>query len=229
MKKISKRDTQIQIIEEIVNYININNLKVGDKLPGQMQIAEMLGVSRPTLREAIKYMEAKGVVETINGKGVYVLQNSLPRIKDIIKINTEKDTLIELFQVRKALEHEMIQLVYENATKKEMQEMKDVLDILIEKYNKGERQTLEDKDFHMRFYRACHNELMMQLIDFIGSSLEKIWKTPLGLSEPFTESVPQHKSMFTYLMQGKIKEAQEVNDKMMDKLIKEIKEFKVES
>ena len=72
MAKIQRVPLQYEIISYIENYIEENNLKAGDRLPSQAELLEMMGVSRTALREAIKTLEAKNVLEVKNGKGVYV-------------------------------------------------------------------------------------------------------------------------------------------------------------
>lgn len=69
---IKRVSLQSEIIEYIKNYIVENKLEAGDKLPSQMEMMEILGVSRASIREAFKTLEANNIVEIRNGKGVYV-------------------------------------------------------------------------------------------------------------------------------------------------------------
>lgn len=67
-----KRNTlQLEIIRFIKQYITEHELKPGDKLPSQEQLISMIGVSRTSLREAVKTMEAQGKLKVLNGKGIY--------------------------------------------------------------------------------------------------------------------------------------------------------------
>ena len=75
MAKIQRMSLQYEIISYIKNYIQEHNLKAGERLPSQAEMLEMMGVSRTALREAIKTLEAKDVLEVKNGKGVYVKEN----------------------------------------------------------------------------------------------------------------------------------------------------------
>ena len=70
--KIQRTSLQSEIIRYIQNYIQENNLKPGDRLPSQEKLIEMMGVSRTSLREAMKTLEARNVLEAKNGKGIYV-------------------------------------------------------------------------------------------------------------------------------------------------------------
>ena len=66
---------QSEIIRFIQNYISENGLTQGDKLPSQEQLIAMMGVSRTSLREAVKTLEAKGILTVLNGKGIYIADN----------------------------------------------------------------------------------------------------------------------------------------------------------
>ena len=70
--KIQRTSLQSEIIRYIQNYIQENGLKPGDRLPSQEKLIEMMGVSRTSLREAMKTLEARNVLEAKNGKGIYV-------------------------------------------------------------------------------------------------------------------------------------------------------------
>ena len=70
--KIQRTSLKSEIIRYIQNYIQENNLKPGDRLTSQEKLIEMMGVSRTSLREAMKTLEARNVLEAKNGKGIYV-------------------------------------------------------------------------------------------------------------------------------------------------------------
>ena len=71
-KPIKRVSLQSEIIRYIQSYIEEHDLKEGDRLPSQGQFIEMMQVSRTALREAVKTLEAEGIVEVLNGKGIYV-------------------------------------------------------------------------------------------------------------------------------------------------------------
>ena len=69
MKNLKSRKLYLQVYDEIKNYIEENHLLPGDKLPSEMKMCEMLGVSRNVLREAIKSLEITGTVSSTPGAG----------------------------------------------------------------------------------------------------------------------------------------------------------------
>ena len=72
VNKIKRTSLQSEIIRFILDYIREHDLNPGDKLPSQENLLAMMGVSRTSLREAMKTLEARGIPEIQNGKGAYV-------------------------------------------------------------------------------------------------------------------------------------------------------------
>ena len=104
--KIQRTSLQSEIIRYIQNYIQENGLKPGDRLPSQEKLIEMMGVSRTSLREAMKTLEARNVLEAKNGKGIYVGSQEVNDLLRLIDFAKEKELLLDTLEVRKILERE---------------------------------------------------------------------------------------------------------------------------
>lgn len=223
MAKINRVHLQSEIIKFIQNYIVENSVKPGEKLPSQSDLVKMLGVSIPTLREALRSLEAKGILTIKNGKGIYVCEESINRISVEVEFSKEKESILEMLEARLLLEQEIIRLVIERATDKEIEEIGKVLELLMEKYYKNEKQNMIDKKFHHLFYEYCHNGVMQQLILSIEKLLDALWEFPLGLNSPFTETIPWHVDLYEYVKKRDIKKAQMINEKIIKRDMEEVK------
>ena len=106
--KIQRTSLQSEIIRYIQNYIQENGLKPGDRLPSQEKLIEMMGVSRTSLREAMKTLEARNVLEAKNGKGIYVGSQEVNDLLRLIDFAKEKELLLDTLEVRKILEREIL-------------------------------------------------------------------------------------------------------------------------
>lgn len=226
MNSIKRIPLQSEIIEFVKQYIEQNNLGEGDKLPSQAELMDLIGVSRSTLREAIKTLEAKNILNVVNGKGIYVKDDSPNIISAQIEFRKEKESILELLEVRKILEHEIIHLVIQKASDDELYEIEKVLNVLMEKYKKGEKQNAEDRQFHYMIYNSCHNRVINQLILSICNLLDKLWEFPLGMSDPFTSTIPLHEELFNYIKIRKTKKAQAINDRIIHMVCEDIKNAK---
>lgn len=146
--KIQRTSLQSEIIRYIQNYIQENGLKPGDRLPSQEKLIEMMGVSRTSLREAMKTLEARNVLEAKNGKGIYVGSQEVNDLLRLIDFAKEKELLLDTLEVRKILEREILRMVIHSATREELEELGAITRVLMAKFRRGEQQTAEDKKFH---------------------------------------------------------------------------------
>lgn len=226
MSYLKRLPLQSEIIQYIKQYIDDNNLKSGDRLPSQAELMELIGVSRSSIREAIKTLEAKDILEVKNGKGIFVKDESANTISAQIELGKEKETILELLEARKILEREIIHLVIQNATEEELDEIEKILKVIMDKYNRGEKQNIEDRQFHLAIYNACHNRIMNQLILSIDNLLKKLWEFPLGMEDPFTETMPLHRDLFNSIRKRNVKSAVSINDKIINMMYRDVKSVK---
>ena len=162
--KIKRIPLQSEIIRYLQEYIKENHLKAGDRLPSQEQLIRMMGVSRTSLREAMKTLEARGIIRVHNGKGVYVSEEEDSAMPTLLDFAREKEKLLDMLEVRKVLEREILRMVIHRATPEEIEDLGRITAVLMEKFRRGEQQTEEDKKFHYTIYRLSHNQVMYQMI-----------------------------------------------------------------
>ena len=224
--KIHRTSLQLEIIRYLQSYIEENNLRAGDKLPSQEKLLEMMGVSRTSLREAMKTLEARNVLQIRNGKGVYVREKQENAFIHLIDFTKEKENLLEALVIRRIMEHELLRMVIQRASNGELDELGEITDILMKKYLNGERHTMEDKKFHYTIYRLSHSEVMYQLMLSISYILDQFWQFPLDMEDPFWESIPLHKKLYEAIRQRNVKKAQNVNEQLLNIVFEEIKNQK---
>ena len=221
--KIQRTSLQSEIIRYIQNYIQENGLKPGDRLPSQEKLIEMMGVSRTSLREAMKTLEARNVLEAKNGKGIYVGSQEVNDLLRLIDFAKEKELLLDTLEVRKILEREILRMVIHSATREELEELGAITRVLMAKFRRGEQQTAEDKKFHYTIYRLSHNQVMYQLILSISGVMDKFWEFPLNMEDPFLESLPLHEELYNAICEKNVKKAQAINEKLLDAVYRDIR------
>ncbi len=221
-KKIVRVPLQSEIIKFIQDYIKDEGLVAGDRLPSQAELIEMLGVSRTSLREAVKTLEAKNVVEVLNGKGIYVKDNDSNTLSNYLNFVEEKETLLETLEARKILEREILKLVIRNITDEELQKLGEVIKVMMEKYHRGEQNTEDDRKFHYMIYEYSHNRIMYQMILSISNYMSKFWGFPLNMDDPFTETMPLHEELYKAICKKNVKQAIEINDKILNSIYADI-------
>ena len=98
-------------LQSIKLYILQNNLKAGDMLPPELELADLLGVSRPTLRETLRSLEALGIVRTVHGKGRFIRDFNYDAMVENLNysLRIHMDDFREIIDVRMALEEKFLE------------------------------------------------------------------------------------------------------------------------
>ena len=172
-KVINKKSTLEIIIQQIKNQIKKGILKPGEKLPSERKLADQLGVSRASVREAIQALAFSGYLEVIQGKGTYILEMST-QYDEIVNFFSEFSnySLDYLMEARIMLEGEFARLAALNASQEEI----DVIErVFNEIASSKDLNTffVKDLEFHLTIAKATHNPIMNGLMKIIGEMLYK--------------------------------------------------------
>ena len=164
-KKISE-----EIVEQIKNLIAKGELKPGDRIPSERDLATMLGVSRPSVREAIMVLEATGFVESRQGGGTFVRALTETSITDpLARLVEQKDPVLlrALVEVRMGLESWSAYLAAQRAEPDEIAEMRRLYEVMAAQASRGGWNPEVDADFHYAITAASHNSLQMHVLDSV--------------------------------------------------------------
>lgn len=156
------------VLAQLESYIESNDLKVGDSLPTERVMAEQLGISRGTLREAFRILEANGVVRVTPGGGRF-LERDLAHSNLIIDMVHELNPIdaTDLMELREILELKIVELVIEKATDEELREIELSL-------SRGNNPLEIDNTFHLALAKASHNTAFYSFMKFNLSLLAEI-------------------------------------------------------
>jgi DNA-binding FadR family transcriptional regulator len=167
---VARRSIVSDAREQITRLIVSGALKPGEKLPAERQLIELLGVSRPTLREGIAALTAMGILEARQGAGTFVSDLDPARIVEplVLIVNLNSEVLRELFDVRRILESGAIQIAAEHIVDDELAELHRLLSELRAARGSLKRFMKLDIEFHRTIHRASHNELLIALLESVG-------------------------------------------------------------
>src|SRR5688572_6879512 len=140
--------------EAIRGYILEHGLRPNDALPPEGQLAREMGISRASVREAVKALEALGILESRTGSGLRVRAFSLDPILDNLGYGLLFDTnsVLELIAVRQHLEVGFIEEVARQATPQQLRVLRSIVDRMGERAARGEPFLEEDRFFHQALY-----------------------------------------------------------------------------
>lgn len=171
-KNRSLTDKTIKALTEMITVKQI--YKAGDKLPNEFVLAEELGVSRTTLRDAITYLVSINVLEKKRGKGTYVLDNEeLNCDYGFNELNFLHVRLKDLYEVRLIIEPEMTAIATKNATDEELRKIFELGKLIENSPEEGAFTSDMNKRFHNAIAVATHNEFIIKLYENISTATVK--------------------------------------------------------
>lgn len=155
------------VIEFIKDYILSNGLKHGDTLPSEVELSRQLGVSRTSVREAVKALGSLGVVETRPGAGLCVGSFTFGSLVEMLPYGLLQDLtdLRDLLEVRHVLEVGMIASAIEVMAEETLASLRSTLEQMQRKAERGERMFDEDRRFHQLLYQDTGNRTLLKVLD----------------------------------------------------------------
>ncbi|KUO52928.1 MAG: GntR family transcriptional regulator [Desulfitibacter sp. BRH_c19] len=176
---IKPRKIYEQIVEQIKAMVTEGNLKPGDRLPSEREMADRLTVSRASVREALSALHLMGLVEIKSGEGTFIRQTSIDSIIEPLAmiLLMERDTVLEILEVRKGLEVEAAGLAAMRHDKEDLGKMREALDEMhrdIESLEIGEK---ADWKFHYTIAQASRNVLLARLMNTVSDTIENTMRT----------------------------------------------------
>jgi GntR family transcriptional repressor for pyruvate dehydrogenase complex len=155
-----------QVAEQIIDLIASRRLNVGDQLPPLVELTEHLAVSRTAVREAIKLLDAWGMVTVKHGVGTFV--DGLPEgaLTIPLRVSAERsgNTVWNLHQVRMVLEPGIATLAAENACPQHIQEMEDAIRKMDQTLDAPDEYIAADLAFHTALAAATGNDLFLMVL-----------------------------------------------------------------
>ncbi len=150
------------------------NLKPGDKLPPERELVEKLGVSRSSVRDAIRKLELMGLVEPRQGTGTVVRDVSDAVVNPLASVITGKRQLVsELLDFRKMVEPPLAARAATNASAKQISAMEEILRRHEEKVGGGHIAVKEDSEFHYTIATASGNSIVLKVLDIVMDMLRE--------------------------------------------------------
>ncbi len=201
-KPIRPKRISDQVFEQLKDLIFKGHLKPGEKMMTERDLAQALGVSRPTVREAINKLVNLGVVEHRQGQGTFVKSPSDDSEKNPLAaiISDPEFDLVELLEVRLGLECNAATLAAQRATEEDIRALRSCLEDMISEVEQGGLGSDADVCFHMAIAfatgNAVHIRIMRSLYDMmfygIRQNLQHLYTEPDNLEE----IVRQHTAVF---------------------------------
>ncbi|MEI9927542.1 MAG: FCD domain-containing protein [Sphingomonas sp.] len=165
----------------IVEYINAEGLRVGDRLPSESRLAEMFGMSRTIVREALVRLASDGITEARRGAGSFVKSRPSDRLAAFVAMADLSATLGS-YEVRFVLEAEAARLAAARRTSEEMAAIDAALEALRRALLSSAPAHAEDMELHRRIMLATANPTFLTAFEGIAEEIERIMRAGVDIS-----------------------------------------------
>ncbi|HSL61611.1 MAG TPA: FadR/GntR family transcriptional regulator [Desulfotignum sp.] len=206
-QRVKTKTVSEEIVEQIKTLIKESKIEPGEQLPPERRFAEMLGVGRPTLREALNHLAARGFLEIRNRQGVFVKNISTPLVSDTLHqiFREDRGMLPYLYEVRKDIELAGAYLAAERRTDEDLA----LIEFSVEKMEaglaSGSVAIADDIGFHIAIARSTHNflrvHLLRHLFDISGEFLDSVLRELAKAHTNLPSVVAQHRRVLEAIRQ----------------------------
>ena len=202
-----------QVADQIQKLIVADSIRPGDKLPGERELAERMGVSRPVVREAIRVLSVRGLVKVKPGCGTYVQEPSpgdaAASIELFLRLRQPAEHLQNVYEVRRMLEVELAGLAAERATEEDWAAMQETIDRLSTSARDPEQFIQIDLDFHLALAAAAHNELLGLLLHPITNLWLQVVRVSYQAPSAVEDAVFFHSNILSKVRQRDAEQARQ--------------------
>lgn len=160
--------------DEIIQYIIDNDLKPNQKLPNEYELSQQLNVGRSTLRESVRSLVSRNILEVVHGSGTFVSSRKgvMPDPLGFALIKDQKKMISDLFDLRYLLEPEMASLAAQNASDQQVAGMEDMINKVELSFANNDDTHIEyDVKFHALIAEASGNIALFHTIPIINEAI----------------------------------------------------------
>jgi GntR family transcriptional repressor for pyruvate dehydrogenase complex len=174
-ERVKRTKVYAEVASQIYRLIEEGRLKPGDRLPPERDLADMFGVSRTSVRDAIRVLEMRGLVEPRHGEGTVVQQVPIDAIVSPLAetLVASKNLTADLFDMRKILEPPLARAAAMRASAEDLDALRQIVARQAERIQAGEIGIAEDTAFHYRIATAAKNLVVLRVIDVVMDLLRE--------------------------------------------------------
>jgi len=195
-----------QIAEQLRTLMTQGEFTPGERLPAERDLAKQLGVSRPSVREALIALEVEGWVEVRTGAGVFVLERARRPIETRKKVPENEWGPLELIRARRVIEGEIAALAAAHAKRRHLQAIAGGIELMQEDTDRGIAPVEGDRAFHTAIAEAAGNAVLVDMVralwdarrgplfERLGDYFENVpsWRTAIGEHAAILEAIRAH-------------------------------------
>ena len=190
-----RRDKVYEGVAKQIERLILKKLRPGDKLPSERELVETLGVSRSSIRDAIRSLELMGMVEPRQGAGTIVREISSESLANPLAnaLKRKEELISELLDFRKMLEPQLAARAATRVSSNQISEMEAILNRQEAKLRAGENTIAEDSEFHYAIALASGNSVVLKVLDTLMDLLRDSRERSLQVEGRPQKSLAAHR------------------------------------
>jgi GntR family transcriptional repressor for pyruvate dehydrogenase complex len=199
------------VVQRIKELLERRELRAGSRLPPERELADMLHISRPSLRTALKALSVMGIIHAKPGAGTYIAE-SLPEVfTEPMQFMTliNNTSVEELFEARRIIEAGLAELAAERATEVDIAALTMELEGMKASMDAPEDFLKHDVRFHQAMARAANNKLMSGVMDTVAELLFHIRRQNVAQASDLDEAIEWHEKLIAAMEKHDPKRAKE--------------------
>jgi len=179
---VKRQRVSDEIASQVRALISEGVLKPGDRLPPERELIREFGVSRPSLREALKSLVAQGFLEVKQGDRTFVKSITSEKLQDPLSLLLKADTqkIFDLIEVRKAMEAWGAFHAAQRGSEEDIKQLEEIIEEMKEALDEGKSWEKQDADFHLAMAQATHNtiqtHIMSTIYDLLRESVARVFR-----------------------------------------------------
>lgn len=225
-----------QVAQKLEAEIRAGHVQPGEKLPTEAALVQQLEVSRTVVREAISRLKSRNLVESRQGSGVFVKAAGIEPLNfDDLSVSGRsaskaagKDAVIQIVEVRRALESEVAELAAKRRTPADIKRIRDAVKNLANAVKKGQDGVKEDVAFHHAIAQTAGNPFLISTLDYLAQYLRgatRVTRANEARRADFTEAVTtEHARIVQAIADGDAAAARQAATDHMNNAIARIKQ-----
>jgi DNA-binding FadR family transcriptional regulator len=227
LTKLSRETLAEQAARNLIAFIEAEDLKPGKLLPPENQLAADFGVSRPVIREALKSLEGKGIIEVVSGKGAVVrpLDGQPLRLFFRRALQIEHEAIIDLIELRRAIEIQSAGLAAQRRTPEELSQLAVTVAEMRRNLHNADAYVDLDVAFHQQIATMTRNAMVYHLVVTMREAIKETLHE--SLLRPLTDEQLErvqvgHEAILSSLERGAPAEAERVMAAHFDEVVKSL-------
>jgi GntR family transcriptional repressor for pyruvate dehydrogenase complex len=200
------------VVQRIKELLQQGELKAGSRLPPERELADMLGISRPSLRTALKALSVMGIIRAKPGAGTFIAE-ALPEIfaepMAFLTLIHNTETA-ELFEARRIIEAGLVELAAERATSEHLKAIAAEIEGMRKSLKDPEKFLQHDVRFHQALAAASGNKVMSGVMDTVAALLLQVRRESIARSSDKEDAVDWHERIYEAVRQREARRAKEL-------------------